>query len=97
MNSKRNSFILIWITLICLLVTSLFSVFSVIKPAIANADSQIVQTAEYDLHTQTKIMQQCTDEPAITVLTPGLECRASVWSNDDLNYSDDYSNSEKCP
>ena len=73
------------------MVTSLFSVFFVIKPATANADSQIVQTAEYDLHTQTKIMQQCTDEPAITVLTPGLGCRASVWSNDDLNYYEEIS------
>lgn len=54
MKSKRKSFILIWITVICLLITGLFSIFSVIKPATANADSQIVQAAGYDLHTQTK-------------------------------------------
>lgn len=86
MNSKRKSFILILVALICLLVTGLFSVFSAIKPVAANADSQIVRTVGNDLHTQTKITQQCTDEPAITVLTPGLGCRASVWSNNPSNY-----------
>ena len=89
MNNKRRSFVLIWITLICLLIIGLFSIFSAIKPVAANADSQIVQTAGNDLHTQSKITQQCTDEPAITVLTPGLGCRASVWSNDPYNYYDE--------
>lgn len=45
-----------------------------------------------ELHLQTRASSYYSDEPAITVLTPGLGCSASVWSNepngdDSLHYN----------
>lgn len=37
------------------------------------------------LHTATRMISINSDDPAITVLTPGLNCDASVWSNDPKN------------